>query len=703
MRIRAAGLILGISLVGACSGTSDAPAPPAAEVQADLPEFLPAQVRVDALDLATLQALESRAMGASLGAVLARVEGVNPPSSDRLGQLGETLSLWRALSDTLAVDLQEVIDGVKRPLVTQHVHALRWPSGNVGRAFDTDWLRSEEAFFTLAGVVNRLDRRDLHASPSCGEVRLIYRLTYQADRKGRTVSSRLPLTLNVVLLPDERTDCAAVAQQWTDLPDGPALAALLRAGPLDFKRLRLDRIEVNAQVVRFPSGLETEFGGQALYLLKVYAPGMGAIDWEVTAKPLENTPDVGRLQQDPALRAELAEWIGANVVAIDQGTYLVPERFLAFSALSYSTLGVNRLANKPFSALFAGDRLGALPVPTGELRFVGAREGLVERLDNGSCTGCHQAASTAGFHLLGPDDPGIAGVTNRLSGSISPHLAAERKRRRQYAADIASRQVPDTFRPHSLAPAAIDGAYPEVLPNQACLPTASAAGVVASARWGCDQASGPTTCEVVALDERVALNFGQCIPRAAAPQALAAGMTCRAAVVDSQGPVPGASPWNLHAYDDTVALQPIYPLPEDPPFTHGSLHCRPTRIGVPLGRTYRRCTRKERTLGSVQTGRKTSPEICAVVGGKKFDLCVEGDFHSCLGQIVARGMVATCSPELPCREDAICQTLPWQLAGVPDAAGKALAEAGVGFCTPTYFLFQLRLDGHPVPTVAGGA
>ena len=38
-----------------------------------------------------------------------------------------------------------------------------------------------------------------------------------------------------------------------------------------------------------------------------------------------------------------------------------------------------------------------------------------------------------------------------------------------------------------------------------------------------------------------------------------------------------------------------------------------------------------------------------------------------------------------------------QLDGVDDEAGRALAEAGIGFCTPTYFLFQLRLDGHPVP------
>jgi hypothetical protein len=28
---------------------------------------------------------------------------------------------------------------------------------------------------------------------------------------------------------------------------------------------------------------------------------------------------------------------------------------------------------------------------------------------------------------------------------------------------------------------------------------------------------------------------------------------------------------------------------------------------------------------------------------------------------------------------------------------RALGSQGTGFCSPTYFLFQLRLDGHPTP------
>ena len=69
-------------------------------------------------------------------------------------------------------------------------------------------------------------------------------------------------------------------------------------------------------------------------------------------------------------------------------------------------------------------------------------------------------------------------------------------------------------------------------------------------------------------------------------------------------------------------------------------------------------------------------EICAVVGGRKFDACVEKDFHSCLSNIVARGMVDVCSINKNinfCREDYICQMLPYQLQGVE--SGEELSKS----------------------------
>ncbi len=237
-----------------------------------------------------------------------------------------------------------------------------------------------------------------------------------------------------------------------------------------------------------------------------------------------------------------------------------------------------------------------------------------------------------------------------------------------------------------------------VAPNQPCPPPDSHADLAPLATWSCSQEAGPADCRVVAEDPRVAVNWGQCLPRPEDPRALTAGMTCRGGQLHSGDPAAGSAPWNLGAAADRVQLRQLYELPEDKSFSSSALNCRPTRIGVPLGRTYRSCRADERGLEQVRGERGgMKPELCAVVGGSAFDRCVEKDFHACLEQIVGRGMVASCSLDQPCREDSICQALPHQLDAVPSQAGRALAEAGIGFCTPTYFLFQMRLDGHPVP------
>ena len=67
--------------------------------------------------------------------------------------------------------------------------------------FDRTLLFSDDSRFVLAGIVNRMDRAFV-APDSCGEIRLIYRLTRtdvsEATGEG-AASPRLPMTLNVVL------------------------------------------------------------------------------------------------------------------------------------------------------------------------------------------------------------------------------------------------------------------------------------------------------------------------------------------------------------------------------------------------------------------------------------------------------------------------------------------------------------------------
>src|SRR5262249_1291785 len=152
----------------------------------------------------------------------------------------------------------------------------------------------------------------------CGEVRLIFRLAYsfRKDGKGKFLSSRMPFNFNAVfdVLPDAGGGCASRAKDW-EAGDGEVVgAAWLADHPLNRASLRFRQLELNAQMVRFPSGQEPQFGGQAVYLLRIFGISGGTI----SELPLENTPDVARISTDATLRAELAAYIRDNERAIDQ-------------------------------------------------------------------------------------------------------------------------------------------------------------------------------------------------------------------------------------------------------------------------------------------------------------------------------------------------------------------------------------------------
>lgn len=65
-----------------------------------------------------------------------------------------------------------------------------------------------------------------------------------------------------------------------------------------------------------------------------------------------------------------------------------------------------------------------------------------------------------------------------------------------------------------------------------------------------------------------------------------------------------------------------------------------------------------------------------------FNACVarKEPFSRCITEHVRPAALAACSTDTPCRDDYVC-------AGRPDA----------GTCLPPYFVFQLRVDGHPAP------
>lgn len=646
LRLAAAALVAGF----ACTAAAAPPSPVTLE-----------------LDRGVTTALESRGfsfaalMGAPRAATLDRLGHDSPLYADIARQVTEDV---RALRAEMAAD--------KRPL-------FEVTDDNVGRVMDVRWLASPLASFRLVGVVNRADRRDftaLTARPSCGEVRLIYRLAYRFTRGATVYASRLPVNVNAVfdLRPGADGACPDIAALWTPpaaLKGADATAAWLAAGPLAPAVLR--QVEINAQVVRLPSGMETELGGQAIYLMRVFVPEGG----RAVPYPLENTPDVARLKADAALKARLVDYVRTNLGAIDTGVFQLPEEMLARKALSFSTFGSARTANHPFAALFTPEDFAGLPFD--QLGFIASPAGLIARLDDATCTGCHQGAATAGFHLIGRDEPDVSPF-NVVKVPLSPHLHAEEARRRAYLAALARGAAPDTFRPLSYAPPAPwTGSAPHgpspAAPTAACiLPPVKGAAPFREG-WTC---GAGTACQVLARNPRLPVPTGQCMPVSDA--GLVSGMACLSGEI-----LPGRAPW-LDRFGAARRINSAAPQASPAAYT-----CRPAKLGVPGGSAYRQCTAAERAFAGFDGGR-VRPEVCAVVGGKAFDLCVATDnFARCMDASVARGNRPTCGAGRFCREDFMCQALPASLPGVAAAAQEN------GFCSPTYFVFQMRIDGHPDP------
>jgi hypothetical protein len=618
-------------------------------------------------DPADLAALEAKGYG--FGGVF------TASGPDDLASLYADAPAYRSIVDLIGTDvaaLKAEMEAGGRPLE-------EFTAAETGRVMDMQWLTTEAAHFRLAGVVNRLDRRDFHAlngERGCGEVRFVYRLAYafKNDGSDKVLSSRMPFNFNAVynVLPDADGGCTGVARRWTPGIDEAADAGWLAGGPLDPSELELRQLELNAQVVRFPSGQEPEFGGQAVYLMRIF----GIEGDAATEMPLENTPDTARLAEDEVAIARLAGYVRDNAAAIDTGVYRLPEEFLAKKLVSYSTFGNARAVNHPFQPLLKAEDFAALDLSGGAL--VRSHEALIARLDNGTCQGCHQAGSTAGFHVIGLDDQ-FTSPLNRIEVGISPHLHAELPRRAAYVKAVGDGREPNRYRPLSFAPPAdwsgeAAPAYRPADATMACIAETDAA--LFGETWQC---GAGTACTPLATGEAGGIGVAQCL---VPPESttMFSGHPCLAGGVASSTAEP---------YNDDYSLTQFAAYA--PKASARDYTCRPPRIGVPGGLAYRQCDEKDRAFSKFRAGEQMPREICGLTGGKKFDLCVAtGNFDECLSGAVQRGNRAACSAEQFCRDDYICQAFPDDTPNV----GKV---KGVGFCSPTYFMFQMRIDNHTTP------
>jgi hypothetical protein len=615
---------------------------PASEVQKLPPDYKPGKIFSIITDPGMLQFLETRGFGLGLHF---RMDGKLNLTTAALVHN----PAYASIMNVIANDLEELMQNEKRH------------NSNVGvgmqferRIFDVNWMRSKIAEYQLIGVINRLDRVAFDAD-TCGELRFLYRLAYNHPQ----ATSRLPMTLLVMYKVDLQNNdwdsCKRMVKAWT-YPDAGGdfkrLAAWMTSedGPLAsefIKPERLHAIEVNLQAMRIPSTARPDIGSHAEYLLRVFKPDRGVF------KPqfLENTPDVSRIKSDPQLYAEFKALMKDRHEAnrIDHGIFQLDEKFLAKRAYSYSPMGLNRLDNRLYSQLLKPEDFDAKHF-TAENRFVRSPEAAIRRLNDLSCVGCHQGRATAGFHFLGIDRPQTH-FMNALKYEGSGHFQLELIRRAAYLNRVSRDLIPDPGRDFSYAPPLktseqqkLTAEYQPAGLNHFCgLP-----GQVAFEKWKCGPGLACVQYEGVAGEK----DLGKCMPLT-----MPAGSACQSGFMNQ-----------ADHHVDTFKQDAVQRK-----CGNGSIgyRCSVMKGGFPNGS----CSKPCENLNSF--------ELCGWAPGANFSRCLAAKkpIDTCYVDAIPSGR-GRCNDRLSCRNDYVCER----------------AKTGLdGYCTPTYSMGQIRLDGHVSP------
>ena len=365
-------------------------------------------------------------------------------------------------------------------------HKAELPNETIGvgpqfdfQLFDRGQLYSQANRFVLAGIVNRMDRAYV-APDSCGEIRLIYRLTgIDAPPVGdHGASARLPMTLNLVLKAkaDKATDakgaaltCATIARRWLESGEwsftGSALVEKLTSdgGPLALVGPEnIERIETNLQIAHVSQSPGHEF--RTDYLLKVFDYNPQTKIFEEAT--LEDQIDRERLLSDEKLGRDFKAWLldPAHLKEFDRGTVLIPKEFLAKAAIAPTPIGFSASALQPAFGLVQGeeknpvfstdDVVTALQKAAASgisLQNIRSVAGFERRLNDITCAGCHQTRGIGGFHFPGVDWM-ATNPSNTLIVPASPHFFGDQVRRRDILAETRDGKAVDYSRGFSERP-----------------------------------------------------------------------------------------------------------------------------------------------------------------------------------------------------------------------------------------------------------
>jgi hypothetical protein len=532
------------------------------------------------------------------------------------------------------------------------------------RIFDSRWLQSEFANYDLIGVVNRIDRVAFDAN-SCGETRFIYRMAYTSKINNY---SRLPFTIMIKYLNSGQAKvdwkaCKNYAKAWVypkDIANNTQLAEWLAGpGPLNsnLRNAHPFSVELNLQAMRIPSSARPDLAGHGTYLLRSF---QFDDQQKIKIGVLENTPDVAKIKADKNLKKEFLEQFKDRhfVNKLSEGILKLDSKYLTTKAWSYSPYGIARLENRLFDGLITEDDLKGIKFD--QSSYVKSPRAAIMRLNDLSCVGCHQARAHAGFHFLGIDKS-TTHAMNSLFFEGSGHFELELRRRAQYQKRILADQWPSPKRDFSFAPGEIYSSNSHVEFSRAGF--GHYCGMLDQGKegpfshWKCEEG---LVCKEI--DEAQGVRFlGKCFAKE--------GMTGDPTVAGKVS----QSDYNSDALKPTTDL------------SCGKLEPKVRFIsslnkgGFPSGN----CSRV--TCDGIKADSPT--EVCAEAAGAGFNDCIyetskgKISFSDCLEKTMMRTGRGRCSDERSCRNDYVC----------------ARSTKNEGYCTPSYFLFQVRLDGHIDP------
>jgi hypothetical protein len=281
---------------------------------------------------------------------------------------------------------------------------------------------------------------------------------------------------------------------------------------------------------------------------------------------------------------------------------VLPDSVLAKRAVSVTPRGLNRLANRPFSAALSTKLLKTRDFTGG--RFVKSSEALLRRLDELSCSGCHQARSVAGFHLLGEDEA-TSPNENALALPVSPQVLADLPRRLRIAQALLHGEAPDFAAPFAERPSDAGG-Y-----GDAC----SLGDDPSFSAWHCAPNLSCSASEAHPGDP-----VGHCLPTLHG-----VGDACEHGSVSR----------TADAHRDRLARASVESCPD--------MVCNRSAVGFPGGMCTATCGADGSRCGAIAI---LDPFNACLARGESFIACIRGN-------VTPAGLRA-CDAENPCRDDYVC-------------------------------------------------